>query len=486
MITRRRALAAAALAAVAGCVGSDDGTDATSSPSDTPGPAGTPTTTPTDATDATATDDTPADDVEDGPTHTPGDVPEWTPEWTLSFDGTNLLGVDAGDDRLYATVSAEDGPSSVAAVDPDAGSARWRTTTDGEPVSGSHVGYQSIARGQWGVTLADDAVYAVAGLADERKWSALSALDRANGDRRWRVRRDRRLAVRGVTDDLVVATGLEFFPGPDETPVSHQTPTEPLSTVVYGFDATDGSERFRRAFTGVVDVTTGGDATYVAAGDRLVGLGPDGTERFALDGDVGAWVEATDERAFYLAGGEAARRNAPGALGPPSGPTRLFGVAPDGTVDWRRRLPVEELLLLGDRLYAAGDVVAAVESDGTVAWVDADNGQWLLPDADGDALYVRSGIAADRATAYGVGGSERWTFDPPSNNAWPETATADAAVVSAIGVGGTDAPFLTVYAVDADGRATAAVGKETVFDAASLGGTAYLADGESRLLAFEP
>jgi hypothetical protein len=98
----------------------------------------------------------------------------------------------------------------------------------------------------------------------------------------------------------------------------------------------------------------------------------------------------------------------------------------------------------------------------------------------------RAETEADSATAYDVGGEERWTFDPPANDAWPEAATRDAVVVSAITADPGDQPFLTVYAVAADGQATAALGKDTVFDAVGLNGTVYLADGVSNLVALDP
>lgn len=463
MVSRRRALrlAAGSLAAVAGCLGDPQGTP-------TEAPTDRPSTTPTGTPSASPDDRIPEGD--DGPTRTPGDVPEWTPEWSLGFDAGTLVGLDAADGLLYATLSSDDGPSAVAAVDPADRSVRWRTESAGEAVGGSHAGRQGIARGQWGVTTTDDAVYAVAGPAEERRWSVLHALDRATGERRWSLRRDRRLAVEGVLDGLVVATGLEFFPAPGKTPLPHQTPEEPLSTVVYGVDAADGSVRWTHRTTGVRDVSVSPDGVYVAAGSVLEGLAPDGATRFTYGHGPATRVEATAGRAFYLTGEDET--------------ATLHGVSPAGGTDWTLDLPVHELLLDGDRLYAGGDAVVRVAADGTVVWRDDDYGQWLLVDPDRDTLYTRSGVRADRASAHAAGGGERWTFDPPSNNAWPEAATSDALVVSAITAD--DGPFLTVYAVDAEGRATAALDRETVFDAVGVDGTVYLADGESTLLALVP
>ncbi|WP_137285874.1 PQQ-binding-like beta-propeller repeat protein [Halorussus salinisoli] len=411
-------------------------------------------------------------DVGDGEKQTPGDVPEWTPAWTLPFDGWHVLGLDTTDELLYATLNKDNGSSAVAAVNPDEQSVLWQTESDGEAVGGSHAAYQNISRGQWGLTLSDDTVYAVAGPAEERQWSAVHALNQTDGERRWSLRRERELAIAGIADGLVVATGLEFFPPPGTTPVSHQTPESPLSTVVYGIDAATGTVRWTREFVDVQDVAVGRDGVYVAAQNRLVGLDWDGDTQFTYDRGPATRVEAAAGRVFYLTGEESH--------------VTLHGVGQNGSSDWRRDIPVEELLFDGDRLYVGGDAVAAVETDGTVAWRDDDYGQWLLLDPDRNTLYTRSGTAADAATAYDVTGEERWTFDPPSNNAWPEAATQDVLVASAITADHADQPFLTVYAVNAEGQATAAIGKDTVFDATGLDGTVYLADGASNLVALDP
>lgn len=449
MTSRRRllALAAGTLAGTAGCLD------------------GGPGATPDDGVD----DDTPTT-LADGPTTTPGDVPAWTPAWVRSFDPGNVLGVDAAGGTLYLTLSREGGPSTVVAVDPAGGDELWRAEAEGEAVGGSHAGDQGVARGQWGVTVADDAVYAVAGPAEERRWTGLHAIDRATGERRWSLERERELGVAGVEDGLVVATALEFFPGPDETPVSHQSPDEPLSTVVYGLDPADGTVRWTRDVAGVVDVATAADRVYVAAGDRLVGLDHAGETAFTYEQGPAVQVEAVEGRAYYLAGEDET--------------ATVHAVAFDGDAHWTRDLSVDELLVDDGRLYAGGDVVVAVESDGSVAWRDDDHGQWLLPTPGGDTLYTRAGVQADRATAYDAGGGERWTFDPPSTNAWPEAATDDALAVTAITP--EEGAFNTVYAVDADGQATAALDVDTVFEAVGLGGTIFLADGDGRLLALDP
>jgi hypothetical protein len=463
MVSRRRLLrlgaGAAAGAATAGCLGGprrgDDGTAATDT--------------------AAATE--PAANVTDDGSPTPGDLPTWSPDWTLSFDDWHVLGLDVADGAdaagpLYVTLSRDGGDSAVAAVDPADRSVRWRTWMGGEAVAGSHAGHQRIARGGWGVTLDRDTVYAVAGRAEEREWTALHAFDRSSGDERWSLERDRELGVAGVSAGLLVATGLEFFPPADETPTSHQTPAEPLTTVVYGLDWTDGAVAWERTFAAVNDVAVGEWGVVVATDDGLVVLGRDGATRFTVGDGPATRVEIAGDRAFVLTGED-------------EGPT-LSGVAANGDVEWRYDAPVHELRLAGDRLYAGGDAVVALEADGTVVWRDDDGGQWLLFDPDGDTLYTRSGVRQDAATAYDAAGGERWTFDPPSNNAWPEAATDDSLVATAITAADADDPFKTVYAVDSAGDATASLGRDTVFDAVGVDATAYLADGRSTLLVLTP
>lgn len=150
---------------------------------------------------------------------------------------------------------------------------------------------------------------------------------------------------------------------------------------------------------------------------------------------------------------------------------------------------MKEFLLDGDRLYAGGDAVAALDPDGSVAWrVDA-NGKWLLLGPDGETLYTRAGRTSDAVDAYAAsgrqGGSKRWRFDPPSQNAWPEAATREAAVVSAITGSSADEPSRTVYAVR-DGRATKALGRDLVFTAVTADGAVYLGDGTSQAVALKP
>jgi hypothetical protein len=446
MVSRRRVLqlAAGGLAGGAGCLGGPRNESTTAPPDGTP-------------TGSTATDDEPTGPPGGESTQTPMDLPAWTPEWTMSFDAAHVLGLDVADGLLYATTSSEGGPSAVAAVDPAERAGLWSTGAEDEAVGRP---YPDHARGGWGVTVAADAVYHVAGPAEEREWSAVHALDRASGSRRWSLRRDRVLGVVGVLDDAVVVRGEEFFPEPGRTAHSHETPEEPLSTVLYGLAPHDGTVRWTREFVGVVDAAVAPGAVYVAAGDRLVGLDADGATRFTYRQGPPTAVEATGDRAYYLTGDDET--------------ATVHGVAPAGGADWTRRPPVDELLLADGRLYAGGDAVVRVDPDGTIAWREDAHGRWLLTDPDGDTLYTRAGGRADRATAYDVDGGERFTFAPPSNNAWPEAATTDALMATAITPW--EGPFNTVYAVDADGQPTAARQLDGLFEAVGLDGTFYVAD----------
>lgn len=474
MVSRRRFLQTSAclLSVAGGCLGTN---------TDDP-PSGTERST-THTQSAAPTTATTATGTREPSTSTPtptDDLPEWTPTWSLDFD-RDVLGLDTArsggnvggnDGPLYAVLSDDGGDAAVAAVDPAAASIRWRTTMAGEAVPGSHAGTLDIARNKWGTTVTDRTVYAVAGRADSREWTRLHALDRATGERRWTVESDRRLSVEGTTDDLVVVSGLEFYPPPGETVNAHDTPDGPLTTVVRGVDRTDGSTRWRREFEGVEDVAVGAGRVAVATDERLVGVALDGSRSFVVERGPAKRVAAGGGRLYYHTG------------------TRergtLFGVSPSGAVDWRHDLPLDDLLVVGDTLYATGGVVARVEADGTVAWRDGSFGTWPLLDPDGDTLYTRSGRQADGATAYDVDGEARWRFTaPPATDGWPEAATADALVASVITAETTDS-FLTVFSVDSEGRAQASLGRDTVFDAVGLGGTVYLADGESSLHALDP
>jgi hypothetical protein len=470
MVSRRDSLllGASALAGLAGCSNGSGGSPQTGA-ADTP--TGTPEATPTDT--ATPTPAGPL--VSDGPTRTPGTVPEWTSAWTRAFDGRNVLGIDADEDTLYATLSADGGPAGVAAVAPGDGTVRWKREFAGEAVRGAKAA--SGPTDLWGVTLAGDAVYAASGNTEDREWSAVRALSRADGSRRWSLRRERRVGVAGVLDDRVVVTATEFrerrpastTPAPTDRGTATRTATPvPPETAVLGVDAASGEVRWERTFRGVADVAVGADV-HVAGANGLVSLAPDGSRRGHPEAAATNRVVTADGRVYYRTEGGT-----------------LHAVGPDGEAAWGVSVPERDLLVGDDRIYAGGDRVVAVTPDGEVAWRDDDPGGWLFRDPDGDTLYARAGRRADRAAAYDVGGAERWTFVPPGTEAWPETATSEAMVATAITGESADEPFYTVYAVGADGRATASLGVDTVFDALGHDGTVYLADGESRLRSFDP
>lgn len=433
------ALCASTLAAVAGCAG-----DPSAGPEPTPG--GLP------------------DPVADGPVRAPADDrPRWTPAWTRPFDGLRVLGLDAAEDTVFATLSADGGPAGVAAVDPADGSVGWQQTLPGESV-----GAPGPADG-WGVTVGDDALYAVTGNVEDRAWSAVRALARSDGSERWSLRRNRRLAVRGVAGDLVVVTATAFEERPPPTDASPSTDA-PRSTRVLGVDAASGSVRWTREFDGVADVAVGTVAAVAA--DGLTLLERDGSRRGRCDRGPGRQVGFAGDRGYYLTGEDE------------SGV--LYGLPPTGETEWRQSLPVQRFVVGPDRLFAAGEGVFAVDPDGTVVWRDDGHAGRPFLGPGGETLYARTGGTADRATAYGVGGTERWTVTPESRNAWPAAATRDAAVVQAVTGETAEEPFYTVYVVDAEGRATASRGVDTVFDVIGHDGRFYLGDGEGRILAFDP
>ena len=145
------------------------------------------------------------------------------------------------------------------------------------------------------------------------------------------------------------------------------------------------------------------------------------------------------------------------------------------------------MLLDGDRLYAGGEHVLALEPDGSVAWRDRSYGQWLLLSPGAGTLYTRAGRGQDRVRAYrAADGERRWTLRPPglsSNDAWPVAATPEVAIVEGITAGHGDDPFTTLYAVR-EGEARKALATEPVFDVEGQDGAVFVA-GES-IRALEP
>lgn len=447
MVSRRNALQAFAsvlLGSVAGCTGDPPATDGT------PTASPTPTRTPTTTTEAT--------------TEEPSD---WTPTWEQSIAEEHALALASFDGRLYAALSNERGPSAVAEVSPADGTLAWRTEFEGETEPHSYADYRPMARDQWGVTLTDASVYSVNGAGDAYDWTAVHALDRANGERRWSLRRDRRLGVHGVADDTVFATGREFY----EPAHSHDTPDEPLASVLYAVDAATGEVRWTDEFTGVADVAVGTDAVYVAARDRLVALDFDGTRRWRFDTEQPARsVRAADGRVYYLTEVAGDR-------------STVHGLDPTGERAWERTLGVHEALLDGDRLYAGGDAVLVLDPDGSVVWQASDHGKWLLLGPRRETLYTRSGGQA--VDAYALSSGEAlWSFDPPERYAWPEAATGDVAVAEGYAEG------RTLYAVgreSGESRKRYSVGRRaSVFTVETLDGRVFVGDNGSRITALDP
>lgn len=451
MVSRRNALhfvGSALLGSVAGCIGEPPSTD------ETPTASPTPTTTPTPTSETTTKP-------------TPDEPENWTSTWKQSITEEHALGLRSFDGRLYAALSNERGPSAVAELSPDDGTIAWRTEFEGEAEGHSYAGYRPMARDQWGVTLTDASVYSVNGTGDSYDWTAVHALDRATGDGRWSLRRDRRLHVRGVANGTAFVTGQEFF----EPEHSHDTPDEPLVSILYAVDAATGEVRWTDEFAGVTDVAVGTDAVYVATLDRLVAVDFDGTRRWEFGSDRPARsVRAVDGRVYYLTEVTSDRSN-------------VYGLDTAGERAWERALDVHEVLLDGDRLYAGGDAVLALDPDGSIAWQANDHGKWLLLGPDRETLYTRAG--GQTVGAYALpSGDHLWSFDPPEEYAWPEAATADVAVAEGFADG------RALYAVERkSGEASKRyyVGNRvSVFTVETLDGRAFVGTSGSSITALDP
>lgn len=458
MVSRRRTLqlAGSVLLGLAGCLGD-------------PCPSsGSPTESSPEPLTATPTPDPTTEPATDGPEKY--DPAPWESSWVLSVPERHVLGLDPADGLLYATTSDEGGPSALSAIDPASREVVWRTEFEGEATGGSHA-EPNPGDDQWGVTLADDAAYSVNGRAEDYAWTELHAVERSSGKERWSFRKPRRLAVRGVADGTVYATGLEFF----EPEHSHDTPEEPLTTILYALDADSGEPRWTREFAGVEDVAVGTDGVSVAAGSTVVAVGPDGDERWRFeDGGPARAVFATGAGVYYVTEGV---DNA-----------AVHGLDPAGTKRWMQTFIAGDFLLDGDRLYVGGRDVRALEPDGTLAWRNPSYGGDFLLGPDRERLFMRGGRGGDAVDAMATtDGERRWLFDPPYRNAWPVAATADAAVVQTIGPDEGASHGEVLLSVDrADGTARSVLPIETIFTAESLDGTVYVGDGNSSVIALEP
>lgn len=273
------------------------------------------------------------------------------------------------------------------------------------------------------------------------------------------------LAVRDVTDDSLVVTSEEIFV-PENT---HDTAEEPLTSRIYLLDRADGDATEFGSAGGVRAATAVEGRPYVLSTDELVAFGPDGVRwRRLLAGEgVGLWSHGDRLLAIASDGDRC----------------RVAGFSTDGERRWGMRAPdaqsADTLFADGTFYVGGGSGVLAIRPDGTVAWRDGRPAGWFIHDDATDRVYSRSGASADAATAYTAGGTHHWTFDPPSNNAWPTTATDDAVLVIAITGDHASESFYTIYAVDPEsGEGSALVGLDTVFSVDSVGDTAYLAVGD--------
>lgn len=456
MVSRRRSLGLVAgiLSTTAGCLNNSP-----KNRSDTSTPSATESNSSTESNN----------DVNDGSVTTPEDVPDWVPKWSLSFNDADVYSLDAGDERVLATVdrsNAESQTTAIVAIDPGKRAIAWETESKGAPVHGSHASFVENGNDSYGVTLHEDTVYTVTGLAEAREWSALRALDQTTGERDWSFKRQRKLAVAGVSNGLVVATGLEFFPPSGETETSHAKSDTPLSTVVFGLDESNGEVRWTNEYESVKDVAVGPAGIYVAVGDHLEGLRYDGESQFTYRQGPARRVEASSEGIYYLSGKGTNKT--------------LHGLTRSGNRRWKRSVAVEELLLDDDRLYAGGKEVVAIESDGTIDWRDDDYGRRLRLSPDDETLYSLSGSGV---SAYATEGDKRWTFYPTSNTVWPAAVTPDALVVRSVDPD--SSPKSAAYAVNAAGQATGVFGSRSMPDVTALDGAVYVANGLSELVALE-
>lgn len=398
------------------------------------------------------------------------DPEQWKSSWVLSVPERHVLGLDPADGLLYATSSNEGGPSALSAIDPTSQDVVWRTEFGGEATGGTHAEPNPGDDG-WGATIADDTIYSVNGHADSYAWTELHAVERATGEERWSFRRDRKLVVRGVVDGTVYVTGLEFFE-PEHT---HDTPEEPLTTVLYALGAGSGEPRWTHMLAGVVDVAVGTAGVYVAVGRSLIAFDHGGEERWRYESTGTARaVFATDSGVYFVTEGV---DNA-----------AVHGFDRSGTRRWTQSFVAGDFLLDGDRLYAGGRRVRALDPDGSVAWRTDTYGGDFLFGPDRKSLFMRTGRGGDAVGSYATADGERqWVFDPPYRNAWPVAATADAVAVETIGPDDGASHDEVLLSVDrADGTARAVRPIETIFTAESLDGMIYVGDGNSSIIALEP
>ncbi len=437
MVSRR-----AVLALLGGCLGGclgdrDGGAEPTGRPTPSPARVGgqSPETSASDDPDE-------APDPNVPPENWPPDA--WTPEWTHSLSVSHVVGLDAVDGRLVVTATDNRGTTVVQSYDPRSRSVRWSREFRGEAVENAMVDRPQVHR-NWGVTDAGDTLLTVTGRASDQQWSELRALDAETGEERWSLRRNRTLLVRGLHDGGLYVLAREVRPTPTGHYHGSATPTpEPLDAAVLAVDVADGSVRWRREFTGVGAVAADDAGVYVAEMNRLLGFDHGGTRRWSVQGNSrGEAVFAGASVVYFV-------------TRPSWDRTVVRGVGHGGAVRWRHRFDADEAVQHGTRLYVAGDRLHAVRPDGSTAWNSPGYAGRLTFGPAGERVYVRTGRRADAVSPVDLGdGSRTWTFDPPIDNAWPESATEETVVAGGIGDTG-EGVGQPLYRVDASsGEATA-------------------------------
>lgn len=455
MPTRRRTLALAGgfLTFLGGCVAESEPTATESTP--TSNRAGSPEPTPAE----TST----------GVTALVEDLPTWEPDRWIETDYTHALGLTLGNDRIFTTLGSDgNGQSAVAALDPGASGFTWRTPIDGDAQSDSYVKGRHWSD-SWGVIVGDGTVYSVHGNSRDYEWTAVHALDATSGDERWSFRRERALRVAGFLGDLVVVAGEEFFE-PDHT---HDTPEEPLRTVVYGLDRTSGDQRWSIPVDGLSRLAVGADGVYAASGSTLAAYDSAGEER---------WERETTGAVDFL---WAIDGTVVASVGPSPDESSLVGLTTGGEQSWTVDFSTRFALSGDDRVYVMNDEVAAVTADGSVAWRADRRGSQPMLSTDGDRLYTRTGRGTDAVDAYDLpGGDRQFRLRTRADNGWP---LADTGATLVAGVRTPHkAESTSLYAADVDSGEPSAVYRpdEIVFTALGHAGEVYAAFGDGRIGVF--
>lgn len=428
MVSRRTALALLS-GTLAGCFGRRS--TRTSPDSATRSP-----TTGRDATEPPPDRNTPPDDWPPA---------EWTPAWTHEVSVSHIVGLDVVDDQVFLTAHDSSDRTVVQSYDPATRTVGWTQELSGVAVDDSMLHHRQPNR-QWGVTDAGDHLLVVTGNGLTPTATTLHALDRETGAVAWSLTRQRALAVRELVDGTVYVLARAFRERSTAHAHGSDTPTPtPREAAVLAVDLTEGRVRWRRAYTGVGAAATTPDGVYLAVMNRLIEVDHDGTERWTVRGDArGKAILPGPDVIYHVAKPEWDRMT-------------LRGVAPDGTVRWRRAVAADEAAQHDGRLYVAGDQLRTIQPDGTAAWTAETHAGRMVFGPSDETVYIRSGIMADAVRAMRTtDGSQQWVFDPPIDNAWPEAVTDETLVAGGIGDVGPDGTVgQPLYRVDAaSGTAT--------------------------------